>query len=120
MNHTQTFEKIELIESEIEVADFEDCIFNIYLCHNTLNILAKECCENGRHLEFKVSNFVDEGFTDLYKNNKSNLDYAMKFYKHEYLTYRLGRYTKDDEVSIGDVFMFGHYELLNKCLSDKV
>jgi len=108
--HTQEVEKSELIESGIELIDFEDCIFNIYLCHETLNIWAKECCDNGREIQHRIKRFTEDEFTDLYKNNKANIEIAINLNKHKYLTYRLGRYTKDDEVTIGDIFMFGDYE----------
>ena len=101
-----------LIESDIELRGFEgEDNFNIYLCEETLNIWAKgkikgKSCE----IQFRVKEFYGGEFKDDSKNNKATIERLKVDYRYEYLTSRLGRYTKDDEVSIGDIFMYGHYE----------
>lgn len=110
--------KLELIETEIELKYIDtDNVFNIYLCKETLNIFAKEITEEKpRTLQFRVIQILKDEYTNVYKNNKANLDYLMSFYRHEYLTYRLGKYTSEDEVTIGDVFMYGHFQRIGGVL----
>jgi len=101
----------ELIESEVEIQGYGDRVFNLYLNNETLNIWAREIGGENKSFQFRVRDFIsDDEFKDLYRNNKANIECGMNSYKHEYLSYRLSIITEDDEVRIGDMFMFGHYD----------
>jgi hypothetical protein len=108
----------ELIRTEVKIKEYGDRIFNLYLNNQTLNIWAREChkvtikgkvrCQS---FQFRVRDFIsDDEFKDLYRNNKANIECGLQYYKHEYLTSRLESHAKDEEVSIADMFMFGHYD----------
>jgi len=110
--------RVELIEREIELAEFEGTTFDIYLNIESFNIWAKGNI-NGvpSEIQYRVRRFMEDEFKDSSKNSKANIDWLIKNYRHEYLKSRLGRYTEADEVSIGDIFMYGHFDKIGGVIS---
>jgi len=85
---------MELILTDIELNDnlTNENTFDVWYKDNIF--VAIENVKGGRTFRYQLTN---------------TLDYISNNHRDEILSYRLGRYTKDDEVSIGDVFMFGKF-----------
>ena len=83
----------ELILEDIELADntTNDNTFDIWFDYQAQVFLAKELCTNGRTFKYKLKDYVEEIATK---------------HRQEILTYRLGRVTPDDVVTVGDIFMY--------------
>lgn len=85
---------MELILTDIELNDnlINDNTFDIWYQDNVF--VAIENIKGGRTFRYELTDTID--------NIISN-------HRDEILTYRLGRYSKRDEVSIGDIFMYGKF-----------
>ena len=82
----------ELILEDIELADntTNDNVFDVWFNNQDQTFLAKELCTSGRTFKYKTKFDIEEIATK---------------HRQEILTYRLGKVTPDDVVTIGDIFM---------------
>lgn len=85
-------------EIELNENDCEENTFTLTAKKDGVDWLfrAQENCENGRSFYYELL----EKFSNLKKSS---------VFRDEILTYCLGRYTKDDEVTLKDVFLHGGY-----------
>jgi hypothetical protein len=83
----------ELILQDIELSEntTNDNTFDVWFDYQNEVFLAKELCKGGRTFKYKPIGDLEE----IAMNNR-----------YDILQYRLGRVTPQDEVTIGDIFMY--------------
>jgi hypothetical protein len=88
MKLTLLFDRVELAHNTTNENTFKvwyNKTEKTFICHEN----------NGtRSFKYKLSDTIEN---------------IIKNYRHEILTYVLGRYTKHDKVGIGDIFMYGKF-----------
>jgi hypothetical protein len=89
----------ELILQDIELADntINDNTFDIWFCKRLNRFLAQENIKGGRKFVYELK--------DSEENIATN-------HRQEILEYRLGRVTRQDQVTIADIFM--HRKFIEK------
>jgi hypothetical protein len=84
---------MECVLTEIELNGVEKDLFDIYFDKDTNRYTAKEI-GGTRELVYQLNGNVDE---------------IAKEHREEILVYRLGRFTDEDIVDVGDIFMIGKF-----------
>jgi len=83
----------KVILQNIELADntTNDNTFDVWFDERNNRFIAIENCKQGRCFKYALTDSIEN---------------IIKDHEYDILKYRLGRVTKDDEVTIGDIFMF--------------